>query len=414
MKKHRPWRTFIGLLLLALSLQSCFGAGSSNTNFKQVKTSTGRQLGVNSLPALFKGTIYFTQDHQIFGVDGNRNIRQLTNGPWAYDPAISPDGKWIAFIERYYDNSDLMLMPTAGGRPKILLSGEGAYIPNPPFSPKSTHHWFAQPAWTPDGKNVIFLSDLQKLYDWANYAYGDLGNDFDQAPFLDLQVFTMPIQNPPSLSYIEAHNAVAYASFGDGGNRDPSYRPEHPNQIIYTHYAYDSSRTQQEIQLFMEDPTMIANHPEKHYHPADPGQAYDPGIAITPAIPNLANLQPSFSPDGNSIAYVRRIDVSHMGIYIMPAPENITSDPTNPAVQKRALLPYQLSSLIVSGKFMCQPVWSPDGKALAYITDNNGIFDIWLATLQVNAKTGAYSMKGSPVQLTEGGVDAESRPFWTT
>jgi len=221
---------------------------------------------------------------------------------------------------------------------------------------------------------------------------------------LDLQVFSIPFNNSQATP-----QDIAYASFGDGGDRDPGYRPGHPTEIVYTHYAYDAAtRTQQVIQLFLEDATAIANHPGV-YHPGLPG--YDPGIAITD--PKDQNIQPAFSPDGNSIVYVRREAPSQMGLYIMPVPEGVTSNPNDAGVAQKALTPYKKSSHLLSGLYVSQPVWSPDGKQIAYISYNNNEFDLWLANLAFNARTGQYSLRGDPVQLTTGGVDGNSRPFWT-
>ncbi len=202
---------------------------------------------------------------------------------------------------------------------------------------------------------------------------------------------------------------VAYAYYGDGGNSDPSYRPGHPNEIVYTHYAYDVTQTQQVIQIFIEDANAIASHPKDYYHPGEPG--FDPGVAITS--PKDENIEPAFSPDGNFIAYVRRRSPDEMGLYVMPVPEGVTSDPNNPTVAQKALKDYTKSSLILKAEFVSQPVWSPDGKEIAYLTYTNNEFNIWLATVTFNAQTGKYSMKGSPVQLTDGGISADSRPFWT-
>jgi len=60
-----------------------------------------------------------------------------------------------------------------------------------------------------------------------------------------------------------------------------------------------------------------------------------------------------------------------------------------------------------------QTVWSSDGKQISYISYNNSEFDLWLANVNFNAKTGAYSLQGNPVQLTTGGIDGNSRAFWT-
>lgn len=422
MKRYIPWHLFLLLAVLAFSVQSCFWSGNSSSgNFKTTTTKSGKQIGVNQASqAVFKGKIYFTINRDLYVLDGTRTVTQLTHGIDVRDPAVSPDGKWIAFIERYYDYSNLAIMPANGGAIRVLLSGNGHFftVGTPPNTfTHNDYNWFAQPSWSPDSKSLIFLSDLQKNYFWANYTYGDLGNDFDQSPFLDMQVFTIPINNPPSKDAVMNYGIVAYADYGDGGDRDPSYRPGHSNQIIYTHYTYDAkTKTQQVVQLYMENPTTIANNPSMHYHPGDPGGSFDPSIAITPPSTAVTNIEPSFSPNGNFIAYIRNIDPTHMGMYVMPVPSsNITTDPNNPAMQKTALVPYQKSSLIASGEFVSQPVWSPDGKQIAYLAYTNNTFDIWLANVSLNTKTGAYTMQGSPIQLTStnGGLDADSRPFWT-
>src|SRR5450432_957481 len=102
MKKHRFLYTAFSLLLLSLSLQSCLGIGnSSNTANNNNFTKTGN-LGINNTDqAVFKGKIYFTLNHNLYVLDGTRTPHQLTNGITAMDPAVSPDGKWIAFSARY-------------------------------------------------------------------------------------------------------------------------------------------------------------------------------------------------------------------------------------------------------------------------------------------------------------------------
>ena len=97
----------------------------------------------------------------------------------------------------------------------------------------------------------------------------------------------------------------------------------------------------------------------------------------------------------------------------MPVAQGVTTNPNDQNLQKQALIPYSKSSHILSSQYVSQPVWSPDGKQIAFLEYTNNEFDLWLANIQHDAKTGAYSMQGSPVQLTTGGVDGSSRPFWT-
>jgi len=396
MKRFTPWSTLLLLLSLAFILQGCLGMGENSTpNGKTITTnSNGNQVSV--VQNLFKGKIYLTIDHNLWVTDGKNNTRKIMTGGNIYDPAVSPNGKWIVVSTRNKNSSDIAIMPVSGGTRHNLLSGSGSFYNDAGFI-KSSNHWFAQPAWSPDSTHILFLSDLQKNFVWFN-----LGGDYARAPFLDLQVFSVPF-NDPNLKPQD----VAYAVFGDGGDRDPSYRPVHPTEIVYTHYAYDTAtRTQQVIQIYLEDATAIANHPGL-YHPG-----YVPGIAITDS--KDQNIQPAFSPDGNSIAYVRRESPSQMGLYVMPVPEGVTTNPNDPKVDQQAMVPYKKSSHILSGLYVSQPVWSPDGKQIAYISYINNEFDLWLANIVFNAKTGQYSLQGNPVQLTTGGIDGNSRPFWTS
>jgi hypothetical protein len=396
MKRFTSWSTLLLLLSLALILQGCQGIGGNTTpNGKTITTnSNGNQVSV--VQNLFKGKIYFTIDHNLWVTDGKNNTREILAGGNIYDPAVSPNGKWIAVSMRYKNSSDIVYISAEGGTRHKLLSGSGGFYNDSGFI-KSSNHWFAQPAWSLDSTHLLFLSDIEKE-DW--YAATGIN-----APVLDLQVFSIPFNNSSAKP-----QDVAYASYGDGGDRDPSYRPSHPTEIVYTHYAYDTAtHTQQVIQLFLEDANAIANHPGV-YHPGLPG--YDPGVAITD--PKDQNLQPAFSPDGNAIVYVRREAPSQMGLYVMPVPEGVTNNPNDPKVEQKALVSYKKSSHILSGLYVSQPVWSPDGKQIAYISYINNEFDLWLANISFNAKTGHYSLQSNPVQLTTGGVDGNSRPYWTS
>jgi Tol biopolymer transport system component len=394
MKRNVPWGTLLLLLSLAFTLQGCLGIGDNTQKGNTITTNSSGNK-VNIVQNLFKGKIYFTIDHNLWVTDGKNNTREIMTGGNVYDPAVSPNGKWIVVSTRNKNSSDIAIMPLSGGTRHNLLSGSGTFYNDAGFI-KSSYHWFAQPAWSLDSTHILFLSDIEKE-DW----YLATGIN---APLLDLQIFSVAVNNPTAKP-----QDVAYASFGDGGDRDPSYRPGHPSEIMYTHYAYDpATRTQQVIQIFLEDANAIANHPGV-YHPGIPG--YDPGIAITD--PKDQNIQPAFSPDGNAIVYVRRESPTQMGLYIMAVPEGVTANPNDPKVEQQALLPYKKSSHLLSGLYVSQPVWSPDGKQIAYISYNNSEFDLWLANVTYNAKTGAYSLQGNPVQLTTGGIDGNSRPFWT-
>ena len=408
MKKYRFLYTACVLFLLSFSLQSCLGLGKGNvTNSADFKSTTanGSTIGINNTDqAIFKGKIYFTLNHNLYVLDGTRVPRQLTHNLTVMDPAVSPDGKWIAFIARFTNYSNLAYISVNGGAIHTVIIGNGEFYTQDGIV-NNTYYWFAQPTWSSDSKHLLFLSDLQKLFYWAN-----LGAPFNNADFSDMQVFSLPI-GQPTITAKDATTtiqAVAYAAFGDGGDRDPSYRPHHDDQIAFTHYQYDATGTQQIIQIFLEDPNAIANNPGV-YSPVD-----DPAVPITPANTNQQSMEPTFSPDGNFIAYIQRQNTTSMGLYIMPVANNVTQNPNNTAVENAALQPFKKSVNILSGQYISQPVWSLDGKQIAYMAYNNNVFDIWLANVSLS-KAGKYTLVGSPVQLTSanGALDGDSRPFWS-
>lgn len=107
-------------------------------------------------PTMSKTEIVFSYGGYLWSVprDGG-SARQLTTGGHETTPAFSPDGKWIAFTGEYDGNADVYVMPAAGGEPKRLT-------------------WHPAPDvvidWTPDSKKVLFRSareayaDFDRLY----------------------------------------------------------------------------------------------------------------------------------------------------------------------------------------------------------------------------------------------------------
>lgn len=397
-KRYSPFVSICLLLLVALSVQGCFGIGDSGgPGGKTITTNAGGKQ-VTVAQNLFKGKIYVTIDHNLWVITGNGNNTELLHSGDIYDPAVSPDGKWIAYIEKFKNYSNLNVIPATGGPVKTLMNGNGHFYIDTGIA-KNTFFWFMQPEWSPDGSHILFLSDLQKNFVWAN-----LNSLFGNNYFLDLQVFSIPFNNPGATP-----QALAYASFGDGGDADASYQPVHSGtqQIAYTHYAYDAQTgTQQVVQIFIADANAIADHPGL-YTPLQ-----DSGVAITP--PTSENIEPAFSPDGSTIAYVRRETTTQMGLWIMDTPPStVTATPNDPTTAKQAMSVYFASTRILGALYLSQPVWSPDGKQLAFFQYTNNEFDLWVVNINHDAKTGKYIMQGSPQQLTTGGVDGNSRAFWT-
>jgi Tol biopolymer transport system component len=413
MIRRKKWQFIFLFAILSLTLQGCLGINTGP--FQNVAKGTDGNVQVNVDQASFKGNLYFTLNGNLYVLNGNdkQHPKQLTSGIQVSDPSVSPNGKWIAFAIIHQNYSDLAYMPVSGGKPTIVISGYGTYEPNGNYAPKSTAFWIEQPTWAPNSQDILFLSDLQK----ADYNIGV------NAFLLDLQLYQIPMydHNPSDAK------VMAYSVYGDGGLRDPSYRPGHPDQIMYTNYQYDTTGTKQIIQVELENANivqqdLIDNPNNPVYHPGAYGSGNYPSVPITTGTPNVMNLEPSFSPNGNYIVYTRRIDATHMSLYSMAVPNGVTGSASSAGINpptasdySAAMKPYSQSSKLLTGQYLSDPVWSPDGTQIAYYAYTNTTFDLWIADLVKDPKTNNYTIKpNSEIQLTKanGNLDADSRPFW--
>src|SRR6267378_4044606 len=107
-------------------------------------------------PTVSKTQVVFAYGGYLWSVprEGG-DARQLTTGGHEGLPVFSPDGKSIAFTGQYDGNIDVFVMPAEGGEPRRLTWHPAADI---------------AVAWTPDGKRILFHSareayaDFDRLY----------------------------------------------------------------------------------------------------------------------------------------------------------------------------------------------------------------------------------------------------------
>jgi len=116
-------------------------------------------------PTLSKTQVVFAYGEYLWSVprEGG-DARQLTTGGQEGAPVFSPDGKWIAFTGQYDGNVDVFVIPAEGGEPMRLTWHPGVDIAT---------------GWTPDGKKVLFHSNRE------SHA------DFDR-------LYTVPVEGGPA------------------------------------------------------------------------------------------------------------------------------------------------------------------------------------------------------------------------
>ncbi len=137
--------TFIALLALSITIVA---QSDQPTLYRQ--------------PAISSTNIAFSYAGDLWVVTRNGgDARRLTTGIGVEtNPYFSPDGNWIAFTGEYDGNTDVYVVPVSGGVPKRLT-----YHPAPDLVS----------GWTPDGKSVLFSSNRNSS---SNYT----------------RLFTMPVE----------------------------------------------------------------------------------------------------------------------------------------------------------------------------------------------------------------------------
>jgi len=154
-------------------------------------------------PAVSANAIAFAyaNDLWVANLDGS-NVRRLTSHPGVESgPKFSPDGSMIAFTGRYDGNTDVFVVPTAGGVPKRLT-----YHPNNDVAL----------GFTPDGSAVLFSSPRE--------VYTRRYLQLFTVPVIGGAVTKLPIPNGAKATYSPDGKKMVYQPIGDAFLQWKHYR----------------------------------------------------------------------------------------------------------------------------------------------------------------------------------------------
>jgi Tol biopolymer transport system component len=273
----------------------------------------------------------------------NGTFAKITTESGWTQPAVTPDGSELAVVRRYENWSDLYLMTPSGHLTALLTHDHSPQM--------ESNHWVFYPRFSPDGRTLFY--------------------DFDpKDPFnsyrVDLAIFASP-SDPSSHESVQWTNPNYYT----GGDVYPS--PLAGAGLIYTKYSIDD-QSQVHSQVWLQ---------------SRPGTT---GVALTD--PALDCGQAALSSDQKLVAMVCTKGQTQ-------------STELNVAAFDPTTLTLSTPRTLVTGELVASPVFSPDGKSIAYLAPATpgGMFQLW--TVQ---STGTPA----PRELTSLlGLDSTSPPVWT-
>ena len=199
------------------------------------------------------------------------------------DPQVSPDGKWVVYVVSELDresgktNSDLWLVPVAGGDPRRLTTAPGA-----------DNH----PRWSPDGKTIAFASNRGgSTQVWLLPLDGGEARQLTKLP-IDI---AGPIWSPKGDKLAFAAEVYPGKTPEETAAKDKEKEASKSKARIFDHLMirhWDHWNEGKRSHLFVAD--------------ADSGKAKDltPKLEVnTPPAPFGGSSDYAFSPDGKEIAF---------------------------------------------------------------------------------------------------------------
>jgi Tol biopolymer transport system component len=336
----------------AVLLLSAMLALAGCTSSTPVSHDPGRVvLPVKHLPV--PGGLYATKGRALYRFSGTQ-LTRLRFGSRVKDPAVTPTGDRIA-VAQLQDQSSTIVVSDPNGQNRQILT--------PSSSAAEGSLWALAPGFDSDGHRIVYLTDRGKQPSSPqNLQPNDLG------------VWSYDFATGQSRRLVRP---FAYT----GGDSDPSYRPGVSDQLVYTTYLYGGVPTAPVARLTW----MSLRTGATVYLSPDTGR----------------NLEPAISPDGRFVAFIRA-GAGSDDLYVMPLA------PTYAREQR----PYPSeSAVLVQSGIIAQPVWSPDGRSIAFLMLTKGSFDLFIVPVST---AGPIQASGPAQAVTHGSfLDADSRLAWS-
>ena len=364
-------------------------------------------------PAISKTHIAFVYagDLWVAGIDG-KDVRRLTTSEGAEsNPVFSPDGKLLAFSSQYDGNTDVYVIPVEGGVPKRLTWHPGPDIVQG-FTPDGSAVLFTSPravfttrytqlftvkvtgespeeplpipnaneaTYSPDGTRLAYNPLYQAFTQWKHYR-GGTHSILSLFKFSDKSAEKIP--QPSS-----GCNDVDPMWMGD----TVYFRSDRNNE--FNLFSYDlKTRAIKQLTNHQDFPVLAASAGGGQiiYEQAGYLRIFDPrkGQSTKLTIGVAADLVETRPRYVKGFQYIRFYSLSPTGarvalgfrgeVVTVPAEKGDPRNLTN-----------------TSGVHERSPIWSPDGKSIAYFSDESGECELHVRNQDGQGEVKKYKLTGS-------------------
>lgn len=370
-------------LFSAISLLLAVGAGAQAQNDRP---------SLLQKPTINRSHIVFTYAGNLWivGREGG-DASQLTNGVGIEtDPAFSPDGRWVAFTGQYDGNTDVYVVAGSGGVPRRLTyhpgvdeavgwtrDGKRVLFRSARSSVSVYSRLFTVPleggfpdeiplplarggSFSPDGARIAYQPLTQWQPDWKRYRGGQTSSIWI-ARLSDSTIEKIPRENSNDLSPMWIDDKIYFLSDRDGPVGLFSF------DVGSKKVARLFQNGDLDIKSASAGPGAIAFEQFGTIHLYEPGSGKARKVDIRLA-GDLSGVRPRYEKVGSRIVNaaisptgVRAVFEARGEILTVPAEKGDPRNLTN-----------------TTGVMERDPAWSPDGKWIAYFSDESGEYALHL------------------------------------
>jgi len=376
---------FLTIMLTCVVTERPASAGANGVDINDTR--------LLSQPAISKDYVAFiyASDLWVAGIDG-KNVKRLTadEGQEA-SPAFSPDGSLVAFTAQYDGNPDVYVVPVTGGVPTRLTWHPGPDIVQG-FTPDGSAVLFTSPRAVFTGRYTqLFtvpvkggIEEPLKLPNAARAIYSPDGSRLAYNPLSEaFSEWKHYRGGRTSTIWLYTFNGSAAEKLPQPEGRSNDVDPMWMGDTVYFRsdrngefnlFSYNvKSKAIKQLTDHKDFPVMGASsgggeiiyEQAGYLHILDPKSSRSTRLTIGVSA-DLAETRPRFVKGAR---YIRDASISPTGarvvfefrgeIITVPAEKGDARNLTNtPAANERS------------------PVWSPDGKSIAYFSDESGEYEL--------------------------------------